>query len=337
MGKLFIRTDGNSQLGLGHVMRCIALSDMLKHLFDIVFFIKAPLLPLQLMITRKEFLCVPIEVENDFLSSINGDEIVILDGYEFDAIYQMRVKRKGCALVCIDDLHDRYFSADAIINPAPGVTSEHYDAEPHTRFLLGPEYSLLRPLFLKQAKQPREIQCPIKTVLICFGGADHQNLTVSVLRQLLNFAAIEQILVITGMAYSHQNELNEVIKLNFQKITQIHAASERQMLDGFLSIQLAIVPASGILFEAIACKTPVVSGYYTSNQLDIYHGFRDFNVFFDAKGFDKSDLQEAIDLAMKQHDFKTILSNQQRCIDGQSSDRYVDFFKNLVHARSAVS
>ena len=39
-----------------------------------------------------------------FLNKLTGDEIVVLDGYQFDSNYQKEIKNKESKLVCIDDV-----------------------------------------------------------------------------------------------------------------------------------------------------------------------------------------------------------------------------------------
>lgn len=37
---IYIRVDASPEIGMGHLMRCIALSHMLKDTFPVVFFLK---------------------------------------------------------------------------------------------------------------------------------------------------------------------------------------------------------------------------------------------------------------------------------------------------------
>ena len=43
----------------------------------------------------------------DFLSHLQGDEIVVLDNYFFTTDYQRAIKQKGCRLGALDDMHDK--------------------------------------------------------------------------------------------------------------------------------------------------------------------------------------------------------------------------------------
>ncbi len=61
--------------------------------------------------------------------------IVVLDGYHFGTNYQKQIKLKGAKLVCIDDMHDKEFVADLIINHIPRITPQDYNVQPFTNLL----------------------------------------------------------------------------------------------------------------------------------------------------------------------------------------------------------
>ena len=154
--KVVFRADGNSEIGLGHVIRSLALSEMLKKEFDCVFAIQEPSEALyeQIMAACGNIIQLPACSENEytFINELDnylfGNEIVVLDGYRFSTNYQQQIKSKGCSLVCIDDIHSYYFVADAIINHAGGISKDEYSSEKYTQFYLGPQFALLRPPFL---------------------------------------------------------------------------------------------------------------------------------------------------------------------------------------------
>ena len=177
---LKIRADGCSEIGLGHVVRCISLSHMLKNDFTIHFFALEIPNSIKIKITQNAWNVTVIEEESDFLKRLTEDEIVVLDGYQFDSDYQKEIKNRGSKLVCIDDFQDQYFYADLVINHAPGVIKENYDGEPYTKYLLGPNYALLRPEFL-ESKSPdkQDFSKGVKKLFVCFGGSDVKNLTFS--------------------------------------------------------------------------------------------------------------------------------------------------------------
>lgn len=326
--RIFFRVDGNSNIGLGHVMRSLALANMLRSQFSIIFFLRESNEIVRKIVNGNGFEATTIASENDFLSMLSEHEIVVLDGYTFDSGYQKKIKDAGSLLVCIDDLHDRHFFADVVINHAPGVTKYLYDAEPYTQFLLGTEYALLRSAFLDASKHVK--QSAGKNIMICFGGADPKNLTLRALKVVLGHAFNGAITVIVGAAYPFTSDLQKTIGDHpGHNVNLMHAVDDKTIVNVLLESCLAIVPASSILFEVIACNTPVISGFYTDNQVDIYQGFKALSAFYDAQDFTDDRLKEVLAQALLA-DHTELLANQRNCIDGNSDSRYLQAFKILA-------
>ena len=179
--RICFRADANAQVGFGHFIRTLALADMLKEDFDCVFYTADPT-PYQIGELQKVCPYVPLSDSTkleDFLASLTGSEIVVLDNYFYTEEYQKQIKDKGCKLVCIDDMHDRHYYSDVVINHAYGAKKEDYSIEPYTQLCLGLNYALLRKPFLeKLTKKNRD------SLLVCYGGLDIHNLTCKTLRFL---------------------------------------------------------------------------------------------------------------------------------------------------------
>ena len=234
---------------------------------------------------------LPIQKEEEFFDFLSGSEIVVLDGYHFDYAYQEEVRGQGCKLVCIDDLHHRRFSAEVIINHAPGANPEDYTAEPYTQFCFGPDYALLRPAFLQAMRETVNL-ADKKEALICFGGSDFHNITVKSVREIKQADGLEKVHALVGSAYLYQEELEELVKSSSETEVIIHRGlSAEEMVDLMRKCRLALTSASSILFEVLALRIPVICGYYVDNQMDIYNGFKSLGLI-DAVG----DLREDFDL-----------------------------------------
>jgi len=247
--KILIRTDGGVQIGHGHLVRCLALAQMLKDDFEIIFYCKE--IPETIVPELKDcrIICNKIETEDEFLRQLNDNTIAVLDGYHFDIDFQKQIKSTGSKLVCIDDLHDKEFVADLIINHAPGVKSEDYQAQSYTQFAFGIEYAMIRPKFLEQAKISRKIE-KIDTAFICFGGSDTENLTHSTLEVVTKFEQLKTILVVTGSEYQFADSISTIVDTD-NRVKHYHSVGEAKMLDLMLHAELAIVPASGISVEIL--------------------------------------------------------------------------------------
>ena len=320
--KVFLRVDGNDQIGLGHLVRCTALAQMLKEDFDIVFACKQTSAASNEQITKLGFNLMIIGAEEEFLSALTADEIVVIDHYGLDSNYQKKIKDKSCKLVCIDDLHDEIFFADLIINSAPNAKPADYKAQVYTQFALGLDYVLLRPEFLKDTQKVVANQ-PIKTAFVCFGGADSRNITQTAIGVLKKDTRFKKIIIVTGSAYNDLDQLKRSIARD-DRFVLYHAVSAARMVDLITEAQLAIVPASGILQEVIAVGCKIVSGMYVENQKYIFESYKSLGAFESAEDFSPGHLIAAIDRSFKDGDEKKVL------IDGKSSGRLLNAFLQLA-------
>ena len=327
--KIYIRADGSSEIGLGHIIRCLALAKMLKDDFSIHFVSKAIPDHLKNVLINNGFSLISISSEDEFLTQLSGEEIVVLDHYELDSDYQQRIKKIGSKLVCIDDLHNKEFFADLIINHSPGISPDDYIAQKYTKYALGPGYALLRPVFLEATGSKKTIEA-VKNVLICFGGSDFNNLTKSVLQVVDRNDRIDKITVILGSAYPYRESLNGIAENN-PKIRILSSLDERSMLSEINNADLAIIPSSGILFEVIAGGTLPLICFYAENQRELFNYFKSRELLpsFDAANFNEKHLNSVISdiLNKKVHADKIPFRNEIK----ESSSNNLNNFKELVN------
>lgn len=236
---------------------------MLKYDFECTFFTTSPS---AYQIGEMEKVCSFVTLNEDtkfedFLDLLAGDEIVVLDNYFFTTQYMQQIKDKGCKLVCIDDIHDRHFNAELIINHGNAKVAM-YDANLNTRFCIGPSYALLRKPFFEHwtNNAPRKGKW-----VICFGGSDQHNLTEKVSRALANIA--DEIVAIVGSAYNNRASLSSITYVN-----TLSSLSAEQMAYEFSSAENVVCSASSVCYEALACGSNVFAGYYVDNQQEFYEG-----------------------------------------------------------------
>lgn len=263
MKKIFFRADASSQIGFGHFIRSLALADMLKDDFECTFFTQSPS-----EYQRREAgkVCRLVSLPSDdskfgkFLELLTGEEIVVLDNYFFTTSNQKAIKDRGCKLVCIDDIHDKHYIADIVINH--GIDNPSLlNVEPYTRLCIGLDWALLRKPFLELS----EIKRIRGNLFLSFGGADFNNLTRKYLPILASIDGIDKISVVIGDGLILEESIFDSYKINVYK-----NLSAEQMASLMQESEYALLPTSGVCMEALACGCKVLGGYYVDNQKEFY-------------------------------------------------------------------
>lgn len=266
--KIIFRADAGPEIGYGHFIRTLALADMLKDDFDCVFYTQTPT-----DYQKKEAasVCPLVELPATdsrlelFLDMLTGDEIVVLDNYFYTTDYQRKIKEKGCQLVCIDDMHDKHYVADLVINHG-NVSPEQFSKEPYTLLCLGLDYALLRRPFLEAAKRTRlkGSNKNVERVAICFGGSDPLHLTEKTLTELMLITSIQWIDVIVGAHFNAFAQFED-LRIHFHQ-----SISAQEVAYIFTACDVAIVSTSSVCIEALACGATVAAGWYVDNQREGY-------------------------------------------------------------------
>ncbi|KAF0180031.1 MAG: N-acetyltransferase GCN5 [Limisphaerales bacterium] len=195
MSTLLLRADAGPQIGMGHVMRCLALAEPWLQAGSTVTLLTAPraggLQPpsagsdnpterrLQTAGTdalraRAESLSVSLRelsappgspadaAETIALAQSLRATWLVLDGYHFDAAFQRAVKAARIRLLVFDDTAQAArYSADFILNQNLGATAALYPhRDPTTHLLLGPRFVQLRGEFTRGAAQTSTARLP---------------------------------------------------------------------------------------------------------------------------------------------------------------------------------
>ena len=206
---IVFRVDSSSQMGVGHLMRCLTLADELKKQNHNATFICRELKGNLIKLIEHRVLILPVDKdfqsddlylswlgatqEQDAKQTIqvihDNADLLIVDSYALDEVWHKQLKPYTKKIMVIDDLADRDFNCDILLNQ--NIVSKQGDYQGKVpkdcQLLLGCEYALLRPEFTsfrKRALQKRQKTQGIKNILISMGGSDKRNITYNVLQQL---------------------------------------------------------------------------------------------------------------------------------------------------------
>lgn len=272
--RLIVRADGNARIGLGHVVRSMAVADVVRAEFtEVLVAVAEPLPALRALVAANGFHLCPLAEPSAaaLVPLLRPTDVVLLDGLAFDTAYQRAVRALGCRVVVIDDLHAYPMVADLVINHGPEATPALYTAPPETRYCLGPGFTMVRREFRERARQPWPVP-RAASVLVCFGGADPQQFTHATLRALLGIDSVRAVGVVTGAAYQHGPALHALAAAHPDKLVQFYqqvaAADMAHLLTDYAVV---VCPASTVLLETLVLGQAAITGYYVADQQVLAH------------------------------------------------------------------
>jgi UDP-2,4-diacetamido-2,4,6-trideoxy-beta-L-altropyranose hydrolase len=332
--RIIFRADGDSKIGLGHVMRCVALGQMLTQDFELHFAIQKPSEAIKTILQNESFIVHELSETPHFEKNIkelqkiiDKNDIVVLDGYNFKLTYQKSIRSSCRKLVFIDDLAAWHQVADLVINHNGIAQRQDYSAENYTQFCLGTDYALLRKEFLKR---PTKAIVPnrYEKFLVNFGGADPLNMTYKVCEILLsqNLATKRKITVIVGPSYPFIDKLKKLDQDG--KLTIVSNLPATQMADTIEQHQVVICSCSTIAYEVATLKRSLILIQTADNQSGIASFFQKEKMALDVFRFELG--FSFFGTLMKHISFKReTVANQAKFFDGQSGERLREFFIEL--------
>jgi len=298
-----LRVDGGRDIGMGHIMRTMALTNDLKKDEEVkrVFYITKNNLSAVNKLKENDFEVITIEKDLSYEEEIEKvKEIIkkeevnklITDSYDIDQNYLIEMRKVVDKLVTVHDYAPFAFPSHVVING--NAYAEDLDYESlygDTEFLLGTEHLLLRDEFRNLPKI--EVRDRVQNILVTVGGYDLRNLTPKII-EALNSIDFDEI---DDQYIDKENlHIDVVIGPSFDNLDQIIAELEQSNLDISLNFNvkkmsklmiksdIAISSGGSTLYELSATKTPALVLLQAENQIrvaDKLDGKSIFNLGFE--------------------------------------------------------
>lgn len=226
---VLIRTDASTEIGSGHVMRCLVLAEAMRSRGATVRFVCRELDGnLIVKIKQQQFDVIALPQSCDvaeedaqlMLKAIEGKpvDLVVVDHYGLDRQWEQRVRASTSQILVIDDIADRPHDADYLLDQNCSLhPDERYQGllPAHCTLLTGPQYALLRPQFEEKRSGLKRKFGHVRRILVSFGGSDPGNMTGLVLdaldRLLLEKVSVD---VVLGSICPHLEKIREVCEGN---------------------------------------------------------------------------------------------------------------------------
>lgn len=266
---ILFRADGNPKVGSGHIMRCLSLADAFREIGQGAAFITADD-HLKSVIQKRGYTCVVLHTKHDRME----DELPILlpllqeyrprgfllDSYFVTPDYMAAIRREA-PLIYIDDQNAFDYPADLVINYT--LYGDKLPYPPNKRYLLGPEYALLRKEF--QNVPRRQTAAQVKNVLLSTGGADGEHVALRCVQYLRERSADSVTYhVVLGAMNQDAAELEKLAGGCAHIVLHQNVSDMRALM---LQCDAAISAGGTTLFELCACGLPTVSYVLADNQI----------------------------------------------------------------------
>jgi UDP-2,4-diacetamido-2,4,6-trideoxy-beta-L-altropyranose hydrolase len=338
--RIVFRADGDGNIGLGHIMRCLSLANILKNSFTCLFITRTSSDRIKSLISEEcELISISssisiFEESNIMKSVLIRSDILVLDGYHFDERYQIESKLLVSKLVFIDDLANFHYYADLVINHGSSLIENKYKKEIYTRLLLGFPYLLLREPILRASQQMRKLNNP-GSIFICMGGADPLKLTAKVFEAALACDHINKVIVVTGAAYGEMESLFALSKKTNKEVQIKSDIYVDELVKLIKNCDIAIAPASSISLELCCVKTALITGISADNQIFVLDQLLVAGCAVSIGDFRSVSVDElifSINNLRDDEEKNKLLVQQSKVIDGKSSTRLKNEFRALVNA-----
>ncbi|CAD5926420.1 Spore coat polysaccharide biosynthesis protein SpsG [Planktothrix agardhii] len=343
--QVVFRVDASTQIGTGHVMRCLALAQAWQDTQGQPIFIMAnPIPALEERLKSEGMKVVHLAAEPGSLADAQETAAlahqfnaswVLLDGYQFGSEYQQTIKNSGLNLLFIDDYgHAEHYYADVVLNQNISAEEEWYQhREPYTQLLLGTRYTLLRREFWQWQGWQRTVPPVAKKVLVTLGGADPDNVTLKVIQslQIVEVEELEAVVVVGGSNPHYENLKMAVQDSRYPIQVQQNVTNMPELMAW---ADMAISAGGSTCWELAFMGLPSILLILADNQRAIAQKLATLNLAVNL-GWHQDVTIEEIGLALRESigdrpKRETMSKRERELVDGNGARRVVSEMVNML-------
>lgn len=269
MKTVLIRADSSNRIGTGHIMRTLILANQFKNC-QIFFATRNLKNNINHRIIEKGFNILNLESNEpkELIECIKAYKIdmIVIDHYDIDYFFEKKIKiNTNVEIFVLDDNYNRHY-CDIILNHNIYAKKELYHnlVPSECEIRCGSEYTLLREEFLDLKNIPKKNnKNESKKILITMGGADSQNLSISIVESLKDLKNI-YFTVISTRANKNLKELKKFSKINHEKVNLV--IETNQIASMMHSSDLIICTPSVTSNECYHLNVPFIAIKTEENQ-----------------------------------------------------------------------
>lgn len=290
------RVDASTQIGSGHVMRCLTLAQKLKKekQADVYFVMRLLEGNLINLVKDKGFTVLTLPetpVNNDLrgyakwltvsqnqdaddmkavISEFLDIDLLVVDSYAIDYIWENKLRPYVKQIMVIDDLANRKHNCDILLDQNFYLNKEERYKRlvpENCKLYLGPKFALLRDEFYKVKANLHKRDGNIKNILVFFGGSDLTNETEKAIKaiELLNNPDIT-VNVVVGVSNKNKEKLKKFCVQNPQFKFYYQVDNMAELMN---EADLAIGAGGTTIWERYFMELPSIVISVADNQTKI--------------------------------------------------------------------
>lgn len=234
--------DTNTKNGLGHIQRCLKFSEVFSS-FNKVLVANEE-------IKLKNFKFLNFE---KFLKKNKKYEFGIIDNYNINFKIEKQIKSKVKNLITIDDLANRKYASDFIINYDPNIKKKIYakKVKKKTKLLVGKNFNFFNNLKIKKKKIIRK-----KLKIFIYLGQKKRVTEISNILKNLKKDRIGKIYILSKFRFSYSDF---DLKFQFYK-------NYKNTVNLMNECDVIIISSGIIIYEALSLKKLIFTKYIAQNQ-----------------------------------------------------------------------
>lgn len=271
---IFFRTDSNSVIASGHIMRCISIAKAFVKKGERVQFLISDSSSISMLNDASmDYIILNSDWEN-LMSDVDKvmyivkqetNPILFIDTYQITREYVEKLN-SSCYVVYLGSKQEYLGKIGMIINYSTCIDYNFYEKnyDENTKLLLGPSFAPLREEF---QNINHLYNCIIKRVMITTGNTDPYNIVLDIINAIFPIIKTHDITidVVIGNMYKSKEKIREkygycknvVLHENVTKISELMDASD-----------LAISANGTTIYELAAIGVPIISFAMVNEQVN---------------------------------------------------------------------
>lgn len=215
--KIIFRCDSNNIIGLGHLVRCLAVANHLKEKKSIIFATDIDESNSHIENDYEIIYKKQDEDEKEFLkrinSEINPDFLVLDKKYPYDRFILKELKKNSLKIIILDNICDGIGECDEIIFP-----NAHFNLDRLKGYLTqdkinkvktGQDYIILREEIIAFKKLTPKKRRNYK-IAVTTGGSDPEGVLINLSILLKEINIEEEVCLLYGESFNFKNKLDDL-------------------------------------------------------------------------------------------------------------------------------